>query len=363
MRIPAYAKGASGVLARWMKVGFSLNTNSGEYGASKATAEENRCFLMELLDQATEADRLGYNGVFVAERHSRPECRVPTPLQLLTLVAERTRQCELVTHVLLLPLHHPCDVAEQAVVADIVSGGRLVLGVGMGFDERYFRTFGVDMAERLERFLESLQILRLAWSGTLFDFRGNHFQIDQGCVLPRPVREGGPPLWIGGEVRATVERAARYGDAWVVAWPMAPNRWRELTEHYRRECSAAGKVPFIVYSKHCWFAESRAEAERWFVPMWLEEMRYYWKLGRLRHPDFASLADFNVATARRHLIYGNAEDCLEALSETKALGVDYVKISMRLPLGPPIDIVNESMRAFAVEVLPRLEIPDEEDKE
>lgn len=342
-------------MGRWMRVGLSLNTNAGEYGGVGAGPRENRRFIKDLLGQADEADRLGYDGIFVAERHSRPETRLPDPLQVLLLAAMRTSRCDLVTHVLLLPLHHPCDVAERAAVVDVASGGRLILGVGMGFDERYFRTFAVDPSERRDRFVEGLEILGLAWTGEPFDYNGKHHQIAGGQVFPRPAQLAGPPLWIGGEVRASVERAAHYGAAWVVAWPVAPEKWKDLTEHYWAECDRVGKDPQIVYSRHCWFAESRAEVERWFVPMWLEEMKYYWRRGRLRHPDFASASDFDVPAARKHLIYGNAEDCLEGLEASRAMGIDYLKLSMRLPLGPSVEAAAESMRAFASEVLPKLD--------
>ncbi len=337
-----------------MRVGWSLNTNAGDYSRSLASPDENRAFFSQLLDQATEADELGYDGIFVAERHSRPESRIPTPLAFLTAAATRTRRAQLVTHVLLLPLHNPIDVAEQAVVADLASGGRLVLGVGMGFDDRYFRTFGVNIDERRGRFEESLAVLRLAWAGQEFDFAGEFFNYRGAHVLPVPSSLTGPPLWIGGEVMASVERAARLGDAWVVAWPVAPEKWRRLTGRYVELCAELGKTPLVVYSKHCFFGDSREEIERWFIPMWLTEMRYYFDKGRLRHPDFASAGDFTTENARKHVIYGNADDCVESLAFAKKQGIDYVKLSMRLPQGPSIGRVSESMRGFASEVIPRL---------
>jgi alkanesulfonate monooxygenase SsuD/methylene tetrahydromethanopterin reductase-like flavin-dependent oxidoreductase (luciferase family) len=355
----AHPKGNEGIrdVAKWMRVGWSLNTNAGDYAQSLASPNDNRTFFNQLLDQASEADDLGYDGIFVAERHSRPESRIPTPLAFLTAAATRTHRAQLVTHVLLLPLHNPIEVAEQAVVADLASGGRLVLGVGMGFDDRYFRTFGVNINERRGRFEESLAVLALAWSGEEFNFVGEFHQFSGAHVLPVPSRPSGPPLWIGGEVTASVERAARLGEAWVVAWPVAPEKWRRLVDHYSQLCSTLGKTPLIVYSKHCFFGESREELERWFIPMWLQEMRYYFDKGRLRHPDFASSGDFTIEAARKHVIYGNADECIEGLAAAKGQGIDYVKLSMRLPKGPSMEHVNESMRAFASEVIPRLDQP------
>lgn len=337
-----------------LRVGLSLNTNTGPYESARPTAAENRVFIQRLIDQARRADALGYDGVFVAERHARRECQWPAPLQLLTVLAFETSRVDLVTHVLLLPLHHPCEVAEAAALADVASDGRLVLGVGMGFNEDYFATFGVDIRQRRGRFEESLEILGRAWTGEPFDFRGRYFDLAGAQVLPVPARRPGPPLWIGGQARVSVERAARAGDGWVVAWPIPEQEWRELTGRYREECARRGKDPVVIASRHCWLGTSRDEVERWFAPMWLEEMKYYWRRGQLRHPDFGSEGDFTIENARRHIIMGNADDCAEGLARCADQGIDYVKLSLRLPPGPSMDSVDECIEGIGESVLPKI---------
>jgi len=336
-----------------LRVGLSLNTNSGAYENAVATPEENRSFVAALIAQAQHADRAGFDGIFVAERHSRPECRWPAPLQLLTLLAAHTSRVDLVTHVLLLPLHHPVDIAEQAALLDVYSGGRLVLGIGMGFNQQYFDTFGVPIKQRLSRFEEGIDILKLAWRGEPFDYHGKRHDLTGSVVLPAPETPGGPPLWIGGQSLPSVRRAAAVGDGWVVAWPLGEEDWKRLTDEYYAGCEERGKTPEICVSRHCWVGENRAEVEKWFVPMWLEEMKYYWKKGQLIHPDFASEGDFTVDTARKHLVYGSPSDCVETLAEL-AESVDYVKLSLRLPLGPSMDEVDRCVTRVGAEVLPAL---------
>ena len=337
-----------------LKVGLSLNTNAGPYDLADSNPRSNRVFIDALRQQAREADRLGFDGVFVAERHSRSECRWPNPLSLLTVFAAETKRVELVTHVLLLPLHNPCDIAEQAALADIVSDGRLVLGLGMGFNESYFATFGVPIAQRRSRFDEGIDILKLAWTGEPFDYSGRRFQLTGAQVLPTPARAGGPPMGCGGPAPGSVDRAAAVGDGWVVAWPLGEDDWKQLTERYRSACAQRNKTPQIIASRHCFVGRNRAEVERTYVPMWLEEMRYYWRQGQLKHPDFASDGDFTVENARKHVVIGSPADCMESLQECASQGIDYVKLSIRLPLGPSMDEVNDCISRIGEEVLPAL---------
>ena len=338
-----------------LRVGLSLNTNTGAYDEAVSTPTSNREFIAGLVSQAQQADAFGFDGIFVAERHSRAECRWPAPLQLLTLLAANTTRVDLVTHVLLLPLHNPVDIAEQAALLDIYSGGRLKLGIGMGFNEQYFNTFGVPIKQRLSRFEEGIAVLRHAWTGEPFDFHGKRYDLSGAVVLPQPETPGGPPLWIGGQSVVSVRRAAAVGDGWVVAWPLGDEEWKELTDEYRQGCEDAGKKPEVCVSRHCWVGESRAEVEKWFVPMWLEEMKYYWKKGQLKHPDFQSDGDFTVEKARKHIVVGSPEDCIESLEEIAASGIDYVKLSLRLPLGPSMAEVDDCVVRLGESVLPALQ--------
>jgi len=224
----------------------------------------------------------------------------------------------------------------------------------MGFNESYFATFGVPISQRRSRFDEGIDILKRAWTGEPFDYAGRRFQLHQAQVLPTPSRVGGPPIWIGGQAAASVDRAAAVGDGWVVAWPLGDEDWKQLTDRYRQGCAERAKTPQIIASRHCWVGKNRAEVEDWYVPMWLEEMRYYWRQGQLKQPDFTGEGDFTVANARKHVVIGSAADCVESLEECAAQGIDYVKLSIRLPLGPSMDEVNECISRIGEEVLPAL---------
>jgi alkanesulfonate monooxygenase SsuD/methylene tetrahydromethanopterin reductase-like flavin-dependent oxidoreductase (luciferase family) len=117
--------------------------------------------------------------------------------------------------VVLAPLHDPIRLAEDAAVVDQLSGGRLVLGLGAGWREEEFRMFDVPLAERATRIEETVEILRLAWTGERFSFDGRAHRYDRIRVTPPARRDGGPPILLGGYAGAAVRRAARIGDGYI----------------------------------------------------------------------------------------------------------------------------------------------------
>src|SRR5262249_6887674 len=147
-----------------------------------------------------------------SEHHFCYDASCPSPLLALAATAARTERIGLATGVLLLPLHDVLRVAEQAAVLDGISGGRLFLGVGLGYRDDEYDGFGVARRARGRRMTEALEVLRLAWTGDRRSFDGAFYRYADVRVSPRPVR-GTIPIWVGGHARAAVERAARGGAA------------------------------------------------------------------------------------------------------------------------------------------------------
>ena len=123
--------------------------------------ELDRC-MAEAEREAEVAEAAGFSGFFVGEHHQDKDGFLPSPFVVLAAIAARTSRIRVGTAVLLLPLHHPIRVAEDAATLDVVSGGRTVLGVGLGYQEADFRAAGIDRRERVPRFEESVDILRRA---------------------------------------------------------------------------------------------------------------------------------------------------------------------------------------------------------
>ena len=124
----------------------------------------------EVIAEAQLAEEAGFDSCFFGEHHQDRDGFLPSPLIVATAVAASTRTLNVGTSVILLPLHHPVHLAEDVTTLDIVSKGRIILGVGLGYQPADFQAFGVPMSERVGRFEESLEIMRRSWSGEEFSF-------------------------------------------------------------------------------------------------------------------------------------------------------------------------------------------------
>jgi alkanesulfonate monooxygenase SsuD/methylene tetrahydromethanopterin reductase-like flavin-dependent oxidoreductase (luciferase family) len=171
-------------------------------------------YYAECLDEVAEADLLGFDTVWMSEHHLTADGFLPSPLVMSAAIAARTRRIRIGTSIVVLPLHHPLRIAEDAAVADLISGGRMILGLGQGYSEREFAAFGVDRRHRSSLLEESVDILRQALTGGRVTIRGQHWSFDDLPVTPSPGRR--VPLYIGGTTEIALRRAARIGDGIII---------------------------------------------------------------------------------------------------------------------------------------------------
>lgn len=164
----------------------------------------------DTLELAELADHGGFHSFWLAEHHGAQDGYNPALLPFLAAVAARTRRIELGTAVMLAPFHDPLRVAEDAAVIDNISGGRLNVGLGLGWAPEEYRMFGVVSKGRGKRLEEFAQVVRAAWTQDRFTFRGAHLRYDDVSVTPKPARQ--IPIWLGGNADAALERAIRFGD-------------------------------------------------------------------------------------------------------------------------------------------------------
>ena len=318
----------------------------------------DRC-VAETIAEAELAEACGFHGFFFGEHHQDKDGFLPSPLVVCTAVAARTKTIQIGTSVLLLPLHHPLRVAEDAVTLDIVSGGRLALGVGLGYQEADFRAFGVEKRSRVGRFEEGVEVLRQAWTGDRFTFQGKHFDIDDVCVLPRPIQRPGPPLWIGGWVPAAVDRAGRIGDAIVLgpSMPLAENV--ALAERYRAAAAAAGRTPEVVLMRDAWVGDGLNDAARVYGPEVMEAYKYYWHNGATAFQDIESEEAFQFENMwKDRIIAGSPEECVAEFRRWgEAVGTDYFLLRLRHAHsgGPPHKDIMRAIERFGRDVIPHLQ--------
>lgn len=167
---------------------------------------------------------------------------IPDPLLWLAYVAAATSRIKLATGILILPQRHPIYAAKEVATLDVLSGGRAILGVGIGWMEDEFRALGIPFDERASRTEEACAALRTLWKPGAHAFKGEHYAWDALESNPKPVQPGGVPIVVGGHVLGAARRAARVGDGF---FPMktAGDRLRELLEALGSECARIGRDP------------------------------------------------------------------------------------------------------------------------
>lgn len=239
-----------------MKLGLLLGTQSR--GDIVALWESN-------LRLAEVAERVGFASIHVPEHHARSDNYLPQPLVACAAIAARTSRILIGPTVLIPALRHPLHLAEEAAVVDVLSNGRLVLGLGIGNFQPEFEMFGLNKKYQAELFNEHLEILTGAWGADSFSFHGKHLNVNAIRVTPSPVQRQ-LPLWIGAMSKRGCERAARFG-ATLVLDPLNPvENLIPLADHYRREAARFGFRPSVVLLRWGWLADSISQIEKDWWP-------------------------------------------------------------------------------------------------
>ncbi len=154
-----------------LRIGLGLFTGQVPAGSGRSFSREYR----ETVELVRLAEALGFDSAWVSEHHGASDGYLPSLLPMLAALASATERIRLGTGVVLTPLHDPLRLAEDAAVVDQISEGRLILGLGIAWRPEEFRMFGVPFAERLARTVETVEILRRAWTGERFSFAGEVF--------------------------------------------------------------------------------------------------------------------------------------------------------------------------------------------
>lgn len=188
----------------------------------------------EILDQIVWGEENGFDDIWLSEHHFIEDGYSPSLMPIAAAIAARTKKIRIGTSVMLLPFHNPVRLAEDAATVDVISGGRLELGAGVGYKVEEFEGFAVSSKERGARTNECLEIVRRLWEGETLSFKGKYYEVNNVTLTPEPIQHPRPPLWVGGFTPPALRRAAKYGDGYIGVGP--------LTENYQRYVAALEKI-------------------------------------------------------------------------------------------------------------------------
>ena len=170
-----------------------------------------------LIELARKAEALGFDSVQVGD-HIQWHAPILEATALMATFAAVTERVRIASDVIILPLRDPVLIAKTIASLDVLSGGRVIFGIGVGGDHPSdFAAMRIPMKERGARANESLEIVKGLWANERFSYEGKHFSIRDVAIAPRPLQPS-IPIWIGGTSEMALRRAARYGDGWIAAF-------------------------------------------------------------------------------------------------------------------------------------------------
>ena len=323
------------------------------------------------LDEIALADQLGFGCAWLVEHHfMRGYSHCSKPEILLAAAAQRTQRLRLGLGVIPAPYHHPVHLAERVAMLDVVSQGRLEVGLGRGFSPREYQAFGVNMEHSRTLTQEALEILRLSFTRRPVSYQGQHTTLENVDILPHVVQQPHPPLWSAAVSPETFEWSAHQGLG-VLAGPFKP--WFMTHADIQRYQAAWNNATLprvgMTLGILCLPDGKRAKqlaqpAFEWFykalyqttLPV-LEKLypsyEHFRELGKFRHllalgVNLGLLQTFGMAVA------GSPAECIAELAKYRAAGVTHLLLAIGAG-AVSTEIVRESMQCIAEEVMPALQ--------
>jgi probable F420-dependent oxidoreductase len=321
---------------------------------------EQRQRYREALAQATYAEEIGLESLWLTEHHFSRHGIISDNLNVLSYLAAETERIRLGTAVAVLPFHNPVRLAEAAATVDLLSDGRLDLGVGRGYQWSEFHGFSVTMDERASRFDEAIGVIVRSWRADApFSHHGRFWQYDDIDPQPKPLQRPHPPIWVATESDEGFRRCAAHG--WGVMLPQGRSLGvvADQVGRYRRVLSEMGidydpMKLILARALHVGF-DDRAAWEEAEVPY-----RGFLNLAaRVAAPPAGGAAahnPFDTEIQRDSVIFGGPETCASSMRRIQDLGVEYVIFFVNMGELAHQRIMR-SLRLFAEEVVPRLTVP------
>lgn len=284
----------------------------------------------DYIEFGIEADALGYHSSFVVEHHFTGWTQVSATLNLLTWLAARTERIRVGTAVMVLPWHNPVLLAEQTATLDLLSGGRLDLGVGKGYRHNEFKGFCIAPQEAEARFDEALDLMMRAWTATeRFTHHGRFWHFEDIVVEPPPAQQPHPPIWMAAGSPESIRKVAARGFNLLLDQFASAEQIGERIAHFRAETKAHGRAydPMCVavardlyIAKNATDKQAALDRNAWMRQRTIDVARAPGQQGGSHVLAYDASASGNEASA----LYGSPEEIARKLDLLQSVGVHYV---------------------------------------
>ncbi len=334
----------------------------------------------EMLEEVTYAEEIGMTSVWFVEHHFRSEwSHSSAPDITLAAISQRTSKMRLGIAVVLVPLHHPLNIASRMATLDVVSNGRVNLGIGRSGYPYQMQPYGSDLKDVSGMVEEYLKIIPGAWTEEEFSFEGEYYHIPPREVVPKPVQKPHPPIWQACSQDDTARKVGEQGLGCLAQTSVGPERAEQIIRIYKDAIKNPTPVTKMVYDRvagntvaYC--SENRAKAQERAAELidWYREQQrlrdakvwqgydpakvpedYQWHYQRsqadpVRRDETPSI---DLVKAGGRFCIGNPDDCIEYIERYEAMGVD--EMMPLFQVGPVThEEVMESLRLFGKYVVP-----------
>ena len=261
---------------------------------------------------------VGLDSISCGQHFLSPPYQHLQSMPLLARLAADSGRMRLILSVVLLPLYSPVQVAEDVATLDVISDGRTVLGVGLGYRDIEYEGFNTTRGDRVARFVEALDLIRALWSEEEVTFEGTHFRVRNGVCTVRPIQRPHPPIWVAANNDGAIRRGGRLGYPWLINPHATLTTLERQLEVYRQSVSGAGKsmpdeIPLI---REMHVASTREEAIRVAQPYLEGKYQAYADWGQ--DTALPGQESFRVPfedLARDRFMLGDVEQVVEQIEE------------------------------------------------
>jgi alkanesulfonate monooxygenase SsuD/methylene tetrahydromethanopterin reductase-like flavin-dependent oxidoreductase (luciferase family) len=254
----------------------------------------------------------------------------------------------------LLPLLNPVDVAEQISTLDVITGGRFIFGIGLGYRDIEFEAFGVDRKEKVARFNESIELIRLLWTKNRVTYAGKHFKVSDATLTNKPIQSPHPPIWMAANSDAAVVRTAKLADTWIVNPHASLGTLERQVKIYKEALARISKrfpkeFPAL---RELYVAPTTERAFQEAAPHLESKYRIYSEWGQERAlPTGEGFDRPFEELAKDRFIIGNPQDCIESINKLAKTGINHCIFRMYWPRSKIGDTVK-SVKLLARKVMP-----------
>ncbi|HUF82178.1 MAG TPA: LLM class flavin-dependent oxidoreductase [Burkholderiales bacterium] len=316
------------------------------------------------MEQAQAAESLGFRNAWLAEHHFSTYGYLSRPLQFATHIAAKTTKLRVGTAVVVVPLHHPLIIAEEIATLDLLSGGRIDIGFGRGYQRYEFERLGLQLDSGGQRWDESLDILVKAFEGKPFSYDGKIFKIPETSIFPQPIQKPHPPIWVVAQSPYSLEAAGRRGfNVLTGGFGVSFERLAEFGQILEKTFAESkhARLPTVGVQKAVYVTKDKAEARDavqhalWNMRVTLSLRNNYEKVENGSAIPVPGKAEPDVdELLENYFVIGTPEHCIRQVKRIRdCTGMSYFNCNFCFGDLDQTRVL-QSMEMFAREVAPAL---------